>query len=778
MNKHGLNGLNGFRCLLLILLTILLAALASPAAGHPAPVPPTAPAGQTPAAPANGTGYFPSIAIGSDGLAVITYFDENALTLKVAHCGNAACSRDITSTTVISLSVPAEFFSMAVGADGLPMFSYLDDTSALMIAHCGNLDCTAGNSFAQVDIDAVNHSIGVNTLAIGADGLPIIAYNRDYGGLHVAHCGNAGCSAGNTITVINNPVDVGYGGYKIAVGADGLPIISLFQTSSPHLQLGVLHCGDVACSAGNTVSLVDEMFDGSSSIAIGADGLPVIAYLGINAILKVAHCGDNACTGSSTTTLAPEAFYPGIAVGSDELPIISYRASLAQMKVIHCGNAACTSGNTTNIIDKEGDRELSIVIGADGLPIIGYNGLTYGASLKAAHCANPACDGGAAVTVLDFGGKPMQWGFLPMTVKGPSATTRVVLDYPVENSIQPNVAIGTDSLPILSYYDALTNGVKVAHCGTVNCTGGNIITSVADSATSPSIAIGADGLPVIAYNDFSSGILRLYHCGNFDCTAGNTTLPVNASGKARILMGSDGLPLLHYNYEYGYPDTRHKLQIIHCGDATCSSGNQFTEFVDNSGYWVAIGSDGFPVIVIMAYNNPEHRTSDLSIIHCQDVACASRSTAVLLPDIPEHGGEGNIGRIAIGADGLPVIGYMDNPNRGFKLFHCGDIPCTNGNTTTVLDSMYPFTDIAIGSDGLPMITYLGSAYELKTLHCGDAACTGGNTISTLDTNGGSGAELAIGADGLPLLSYIYGWTSELTIVHCGDVSCSTYLPGP
>ena len=41
--------------------------------------------------PANNVGYYTSLAIGADGLPVISYTDESAQTLKVAKCRNASC---------------------------------------------------------------------------------------------------------------------------------------------------------------------------------------------------------------------------------------------------------------------------------------------------------------------------------------------------------------------------------------------------------------------------------------------------------------------------------------------------------------------------------------------------------------------------------------------------------------------------------------------------------------------------------------------------------------
>lgn len=43
-------------------------------------------------------GYYTSIAIGADGLGLISYYDNTNHELKVAHCVNAACSSATTAT--------------------------------------------------------------------------------------------------------------------------------------------------------------------------------------------------------------------------------------------------------------------------------------------------------------------------------------------------------------------------------------------------------------------------------------------------------------------------------------------------------------------------------------------------------------------------------------------------------------------------------------------------------------------------------------------------------
>jgi hypothetical protein len=163
----------------------------------------------------------------------------------VAHCGIANCTSGNTITTVES-AFAGEYSSIAIGADGLPVISYKDDTNyALKVAHCGNANCTSGNTIATVDTAGF---VGDDTsIAIGTDGLAIISYwdftNQD---LKVAHCGDALCTpATNTITTVDSAGNVGQ--YtSIAIGAGGLPVISYFDETNGNLK--VLHCGVTSCT--------------------------------------------------------------------------------------------------------------------------------------------------------------------------------------------------------------------------------------------------------------------------------------------------------------------------------------------------------------------------------------------------------------------------------------------------------------------------------------------------------------------------------------------------
>src|SRR5437016_8366758 len=88
-------------------------------------------------------GRFSSVTIGTDGLGLISSFDETNGDLKVAHCSNLTCTT-ATLTTVDRAGDVGQYSSVTIGADSLGLISYYDATNAdLKVAHCSDLACTA-----------------------------------------------------------------------------------------------------------------------------------------------------------------------------------------------------------------------------------------------------------------------------------------------------------------------------------------------------------------------------------------------------------------------------------------------------------------------------------------------------------------------------------------------------------------------------------------------------------------------------------------------------------
>ena len=49
-------------------------------------------------------------------------------------------------------------------------------------------------------------------------------------------------------------------------------------------------------------------------------------------------------------------------------------------------------------------------------------------------------------------------------------------------------------------------------------------------ASYTSITIGTDGLPVISYYDYTNGDLKVAKCGNAACSSGNTLTTIDSGG--------------------------------------------------------------------------------------------------------------------------------------------------------------------------------------------------------------------------------------------------------
>lgn len=352
----------------------------------------------------NSVGRYTSMAIGADGLPVISHQDFTALAVRVTKCGNPACTAGNVSTTVDDPAAPVGVHSsIAVGPDGLPVISYFEAAPAfaLRVTKCGNPACTAGNISTTVD-DPANNVGAYSSIAIGADGLPVVSHRDETASaLRVTKCGNPACTAGNVSTTVDDPAAF-VGAYSaIAIGSDGLPVIShLDQTA---FGLRVTKCGNPACTAGNVSTTVDDPLNlagFSTAIAIGADGLPVISHQDATAFaLRVTRCGNPSCTAGNVSTTVDDpvnnvGYDTSIGIGADGLPVVSHRDQTAgALRVTKCGNPACTAGNVSTTIDDTANQVgyyTSLKIGADGLPIVSHRDDTAGA-LRVTKCGTQSC---------------------------------------------------------------------------------------------------------------------------------------------------------------------------------------------------------------------------------------------------------------------------------------------------------------------------------------------------------------------------------------------------
>ena len=341
-----------------------------------------------------------------------------------------------------------------------------------------------------------------------------------------------------------------------------------------------------------------------------------------------------------------------------------------------------------------------------------------------------------------------------------------------------SLALDGSGNPVISYYDDVDFDLKLVHCGNTTCTSGNTIVSV-DSAgnvgTYTSIELDSSGNPVISYRDNTNANLKLVHCGNATCTSGNTIQTVDSVGNVgwytSIELDSSGNPVISY-----WDNTNGDLKLVHCGNATCTSGNTF-QTVDSAGSVgldtsIELDSSGNPVISYHDFTN-----GDLKLVHCGNATCSSGNT---IQTVDSAGNVGTYTSLALDSSGNPVISYQDFTNGDLKLVHCGNATCSSGNTIQTVDSagnVGTYTSLALDSSGNPVISYQDFTNgDLKLAHCGNATCSSGNTIQTVDSAGvvGTYTSLALDSSDNPVISYndrtnVSGTRKHLKLARLVDV---------
>ncbi len=344
-----------------------------------------------------------------------------------------------------------------------------------------------------------------DTMAVGEDNRPVMAaFDINQNRLRFFRCHDASCAAGYSTALPDEPLTLTGLYPSIAIGVDGHPIIA---QSDPNLGVNTLRvtwCGDPACSSGNISTIADEpgnLGGFKASIALGADGLAVIAHSGSSG-LRVTKCGNTACSSGNVTTAVTgpgEGVEPSLAVGADGRPVISHAAAAGIntiLKMTRCGNPDCSSGNATVTVHDASPfnvgAESTIAIGADGLPVISYREITRG-RLWVAKCGDASCSAGNTTTMVP--GLPRMGEYSAL-------------------------AIAHDGLPLVVMSDRDRGVLYVVKCGDDACATGNVVTAV-DEGGGPigiwvSMAVGPDGLPVIAHGD-NSGLLRITKCGTSSC---------------------------------------------------------------------------------------------------------------------------------------------------------------------------------------------------------------------------------------------------------------------
>lgn len=283
-----------------------------------------------------------AITIGADGNPVVAYFESGDGELRVAACDNPRCL-SATITTIDSNGQAGQHTAITIGADGFPVIAYYDGAAGqLRVAKCNNAACTS-SAINTVDFGPVAGRDPA--MSIGASSTPVISYWDSFeGDLKVAICETGDCSAA-TLRTVDASDNVGQYS-SIVVRDDGTPLIS-YHSGFPG-SLKVASCHDATCADATITTLDSVGLTGQhTSLAIGSDGLPVIAYHDATAeALRVAKCSTLDCTGDvvlrTVDSFGNSGRYASLAIGPDGLPVIAHHdATNATLRFVKCGDQTC-----------------------------------------------------------------------------------------------------------------------------------------------------------------------------------------------------------------------------------------------------------------------------------------------------------------------------------------------------------------------------------------------------------------------------------------------------
>jgi hypothetical protein len=330
--------------------------------------------------------------------------------------------------------------------------------------------------------------------------------------------------------------------------------------------------------------------------------------------------------------------------------------------------------------------------------------------------------------------------------------------------------------PVISFYDATNEKLKVLHCAENNCSQFKEMTAP-DPANNigkySSLTLDQHGNPIISYYDQANTALKVLHCGNPSCSANNIISTPDATGNVgeytAIVANRNGEPTVSY-----YDATKGVLKILHCGNAQCNNGNIIVtpDLTSSNGVQssIQLNAAGNPVIAYFDFTN-----SALKVLTCGNSDCSAHNRIVTVESIEDVG---RYPSLVLDKKGNPAVSYLDLSNGKLKILRCDNATCTGKNSIVAVGAsgvVGYYSSLKINANDIPVVSYYDKTNgDLNVLRCGNANCTGGNTISAPDTKGQVGlyTSMVLDSKDNPVISYYDASNGILKILHCDNPSCN------
>jgi hypothetical protein len=350
------------------------------------------------------------------------------------------------------------------------------------------------------------------------------------------------------------------------------------------------------------------------SMVLDAAGNPVVSHLAANGDLLLTHCNDPACGGGGDVTnfvvnAVTADSNTSLALDANGFPVISYYDSFSKdPMLVHCNDANCAGGgeavnDVTNTTHDDGEFS-SLALDASGNPVISFYD-TVDTTLKLVHCSNANCSGVQAIQTPD----------------------------PSSNDIgsYTSLALDGNGLPIISYYDATSHSIALAHCDLADC-GSNLVQINPAVVSTPGITdqdsdlvLDGNGFPAISFLNTAGVSVAL--CADSDCTSANV-VPLDISSGAKsftsIALDAAGLPAVSY-----FSGATPQLKLAKCTAADCSTSvATLVDSLSTNGQFTSMALDRNGNPIIGSYDS-DVLDDDLVITHCVDPFCNPKLIRVI-----------------------------------------------------------------------------------------------------------------------------------------------------
>ena len=343
----------------------------------------------------------------------------------------------------------------------------------------------------------------------------------------------------------------------------------------------------------------------------------------------------------------------------------------------------------------------------------------------------------------------------------------------------PEIGLDESGNPVIVYrhgpggMEVESGQLEIVQCADPACAAFASSNSIEYSGADVNVftAFALDGSPIIVIAGLEQ-VPKLHRCADPGCSSHTTQLLDSGMGIGSLTVDPSGNPAMLVTVGKEAPVD----QLVTCLDPACAERTTTTLDLLGPRGWTRMthGQDGFPLIVQITHD-PEQLVNPTRVLHCGDATCASGNTITHVIDAPEN--TGNLA-VSIGSDGHPVIALG---NRQIQFLKCADLACTSVETMNDVGPRAIIDSISVGTSGTNPVLSFGAApadgqhFEPMLAMCDDPACATG-TIGGIDDL--PSVWLAGSTTPDDRLAVAYGNRAELWVASCQGAGCAGGLTNP